>query len=79
MPNLNENATNTKDPAVEALLDDLRDNLTPHAVAAIASWLQPASTNDSDINAKIRWFADRLAEAVGGWKQQSELTEELGL
>lgn len=69
-----------EDPRPEELLiDAIRENLTPHAAAAIASWLQPANTNDARVDAEIRWFADLLAQELGGWKQQSRLAEELGL
>jgi len=65
--------------AKAALVDALRDNLSPEAVAAIASWLQPARTNDENVDREVRWFAEQLAQALGGWDQQSRLAEELGL
>ena len=69
-----------EDPKPEELLiDALRDNLSPEAVAAIASWLQPARTNDENVDREVRWFAEQLAQALGGWDQQSRLAEELGL
>jgi hypothetical protein len=63
----------------ELLIDALRENLSPEAVAAIASWLQPARTNDQNVDREVRWFAEQLALALGGWDQQSRLAEELGL
>ena len=78
MTNQNENATNAKDPAVEALIDALRDNLTPEAVAAIACWLQPASTNDSDVNAEIQWFTRTLVEMIGR-DDFGRMVNELGI
>ena len=69
-----------EDPKPEELLiDALRENLSPQAVAAIASWLQPARTNDENVDREVRWFAEQLAQALGGWDQQSRLAEELGL
>jgi len=65
--------------ASPALVDALRDNLSPEAVAAIASWLQPARTNDENVDREVRWFGEQLAQALGGWDQQSRLAEELGL
>lgn len=65
--------------AKASLIDALRDNLSPEAVAAIASWLQPARTNDENVDREVRWFAEQLAQALGGWDQQSRLAEELGL
>jgi hypothetical protein len=79
MQRRNEETTNAGNHAEELLIDALRENLTPHAVAAIAAWLQPASTKDENVNAEIRWFTERLAQAVGGWQQQGQLIEEIGL
>jgi hypothetical protein len=62
-----------------SLVNALRENLSPEAVAAIASWLQPARTNDENVDREVRWFSEQLAQALGGWDQQSRLAEELGL
>ena len=69
----------TPAPGGASLVDALRENLSPEAVAAIASWLQPACTNDQNVDREVRWFAEQLAQALGGWDQQSRLAEELGL
>ena len=66
-------------PGSASLVDALRDNLSPEAVAAIASWLQPVHTNDENVDREVRWFSEQLAQALGGWDQQSRLAEELGL
>lgn len=66
-------------PENASLIDALRENLSPEAVAAIASWLQPARTNDENVDREVRWFVEQLAQALGGWDQQSRLAEELGL
>jgi hypothetical protein len=66
-------------PGSTALVDARRENLSPEAVAAIASWLQPARTNDENVDREVRWFTEQLAQALGGWDQQSRLAEELGL
>lgn len=63
----------------ELLIDALRENLSPEAVAAIASWLQPASASDETVDREVRWFTEQLAQALGGWDQQSRLAKELGL
>ncbi len=65
--------------ASASLVDALRESLSPEAVAAIASWLQPARTNDENVDREIRWLAEQLAQALGGWDQQNRLAEELGL
>ena len=62
-----------------SLADALRDNLSPEAVAAIASWLQPARVSDTSVDQEIGWFRGLLVDALGGYEQQSRLAEELGL
>ena len=61
------------------LFDAVREQLSPHAVAAIASCLQINVTNDSDVDRQVQWFHDRLCELLGGYEHQSRLAEELGL
>jgi hypothetical protein len=69
-----------EDPKPEELLiDALRENLSPKAIAAIAFWLQAAFGDDENVDREARWFAEQLAQALGGWDQQSDLVEELGL
>ena len=63
----------------QVLFNALRDNLSPHAVAAIVSFLQPVHTNNSDVDRQVHWFAEELTKLVGGYEQQSRLAEELGL
>ncbi len=62
-----------------SLIDALRENLSPQAVAVIASYLHPVLTKDADVDREIQWLVQRLAEAVGGWDQQNRLAEEVGL
>ena len=63
----------------QVLFDALRDNLSPHAVAAIVAFLQPVRTNNSDVDRQVHWFAGELIKLVGGNEQQNRLAEELGL
>src|SRR5690606_22982718 len=63
--------------AKAALVSALRENLSPEAVAAVASWLQPARTNGENVGREVRWFTEQLAQALGGWDEQSRLAEEL--
>ena len=44
----------------------LKENLTPHAVAAVAAYLQPVRTMDSDVVRQVQWFREMLTELVGG-------------
>ena len=69
-----------QDPSPEDLLTDaLRENLSPHAVAAIAAYLQPVGTADPQVDRQVRWFAELLAKAVGGQDELNRLCEEVGL
>jgi hypothetical protein len=57
----------------------IREQISPEAVAAIASCLQSNRTNNPDVDRQVRWFHDQLCELLGGYEQQSRLAEELGL
>ena len=63
----------------EVVQEVLRDNLSPEAVAAIVSYLQPVSTRDSAVNKEVAWFSEQLVELLGGYEQQTRLANELGL
>ena len=63
----------------EMLIDALRDNLSPHAVAAMAAYLQGATTKNQDVNRQVHWFAELLATVVGGEDEINRLAEEVGL
>jgi len=69
-----------EDPRPEDMLTDaLRENLSPHAVAAIAAYLQPVRTMDPQVDRQVRWFAELLGRAVGGADELNRLCEEVGL
>ena len=69
-----------EDPKPEDMLTDaLRENLSPHAVAAIAAYLQPVRTTDPQVDRQVCWFAELLAKAVGGEDELNRLCEEVGL
>ena len=61
------------------LFDALRDNLSPHAVAAVVSCLRINRTSNSDVDRQVHWFAEELVKLLGGPEQQTRLAEELGL
>ena len=65
--------------AKEVLLDVLKDNLSPEAVAVIATWLQPAHCGDEQVDRQVRWFAEQLVEALGGDDAFNRVCDELGL
>ena len=44
----------------------IRENLSPDAIALIASALQTARCNDPDVEKQVAWFRDFLAETVLG-------------
>jgi hypothetical protein len=63
----------------QQIFDAIREQLSPHAVAAIASCLQINRTNNSEVDRQVHWFAEELCKMLGGHEQQSRLAEELGL
>ena len=63
----------------DVLFDALRDNLSPHAVAAVVSCLRINRTNNGDVDRQVHWFAEELVKLLGGHEEQSRLAEELGL
>jgi len=63
----------------QTLFAALKDNLSPQAVAAIVAYLQPAATNNTEVDRQLRWFADRLTELVGGPEELGRLCDEVGL
>ena len=76
----NRRVTVPENPKPEELLTDaLRENLSPHAVAAIAAYLQPVRTMDPEVAGQVRWFAELLTEVVGGEDELNRLCEEVGL
>ena len=63
----------------EVVQEVLRDNLSPEAVAAIISYLQPVNTKDSAVNKEVEWFSGQLVQLLGGYEQHTRLANELGL
>lgn len=63
----------------DLLADALCENLSPHAVAAIAAYIQPVRTMDPEVVRQVRWFRELLTKAVGGDKEFNRLCEEVGL
>src|SRR5690554_4195370 len=63
-----------------ALVNALRENLSPEAVATIAHLLTPTpKSGHRELDAEVAWFATLLAETLGGWNQQERIVQELGL
>ncbi len=63
----------------DVLADALRETLSPQAIAGIVAYLQPARTNDPDVNRQIDWFRQKLVETVGGENELNRLCDEIGL
>ena len=61
------------------LFEAIREQLSPHAVASIASHLQGARTNNQDVDRQVHWFTEELCRLLGGYEQQNRLAEEMGL
>jgi len=60
------------------LFEHLREQFSPEAVAAIAAWLQPASTNNPEVDRQIQWLIDKIIEMLGA-DQYNALCDDLGL
>lgn len=60
------------------LFEHIREQLSPETVAAIAAWLQPASTNNPEVDRQMQWLIDKLIEMLGA-DQYNALCEDLGL
>jgi hypothetical protein len=65
--------------------DALKDNLSPEAVAAIATIIL-SRINGGDtptrvrrVNKELNWFGQELVDLVGGPEECHRLTEEIGL
>ena len=49
----------------DALLDAIRENFSPQAVAAIAAHLRAAFTRDDEVNRQIQWLTEQLTNLLG--------------
>ena len=65
------------------MFEAIKDNFSPEALAAMASYLDTATstvgTNNPTVNNQVAWFAHQLRDLVGGDEQYNRLCEELGL
>ena len=72
-----------KAPGETELFEAIKDHMSPEALAAMASYLDTASTtvgtNNPDVNNQVEWFARKLRELLGGDEQHSRLCKEIGL
>ena len=69
-----------EDPEPEdALIDAIKDSMSPAAVAAIIIALDPARVKDKELSAHVTWFKNDLLVAVGGRVGLKALVDENGL
>jgi hypothetical protein len=64
------------------LFDAIREQLSPHAVAAIAkrlSFNNSSFTDNDDVDRQVRWFTEQLVELLGGVNERDRLAKEIGL
>jgi len=64
--------------ATDALIEALRENLSPEAVVAIACYLQGAKTKDEKVNREVGWFHQFLVEFLGV-EEYNRMLEDLCL
>ena len=70
-----------KDPAEpgKELRDLVQDCVSPEAAAVMATALLGARpTGDDPVDRGVRWFAEQLAELLGGWDRVNDVLAELG-
>ena len=63
----------------DALIDAVKDSMSPAAVAAIIVALDPARVKDKELSAQVTWFKNDLLVAVGGRVGLKVLVDENGL
>ena len=65
------------------LFEAIKDNMSPHAVAAIAAYFDTATStvgcNNPTVSSQVAWFAQRLRESVGGDEAFDRLCDQIGL
>lgn len=64
--------------AADALADAMKDNLGPETVAAIAAFLDAATTKSDKVNRQMEWFVAQLIKMVGGDAAMNRLCDEVG-
>ncbi len=66
------------DPA-EAMVEAIKENLSPAAVATIIAYLQPVRVKDKQVQRSVEWFSEQLTKAVGGNAALNQLMDEVRL
>jgi len=63
----------------EILIDAIKESMSPEAVAAMVPFLRSAQVRKTkpEVTRQINWFANVLAEAVGGDKRVDELCADV--
>jgi len=61
------------------LMDSVRENLSPEAVACIVTHLQGAYTNTAEVDDEVRWLVAELVNLLGGTERHAQLVDALGL
>jgi hypothetical protein len=61
------------------LRDLVQDCVSPEAAAVMATApLEARPTGDDAVDRGVRWFAEQLAQLLGGWDHVNEVLAELG-
>jgi len=62
------------------LAEAIQDNIGPETVSILAAKLKDIErTDDPVINDQLKWFADMLAELVGGWDSAIQTARQYGI
>ena len=70
-----------ENPRDDETLFEAKDDLSPHAIAAIIAYLlaRPAAAPNASVNRELNWSTDRLVALGGGDEALNRLCEEIGL
>jgi hypothetical protein len=61
------------------LQKEIRDALSPEAVALIVAYLQPVSSTNRKAVREVEWFSGELVKMLGGSKALKGLFDEVGV
>jgi|GEM_PF-4876487 len=62
------------------LAEAIQNNIGPETVSILAAKLSDIErTDDPIINDQLKWFADMLAELVGGWDSAIQTARQYGI
>lgn len=68
-----------EEKSMSKLQKEIRDALSPEAVALIVAYLQPVSSTNRKAVREVEWFSGELVKMLGGSKALKGLFDEVGV